>query len=155
MAITAETLIELIQSAIDARAIAESRIDAKREELAELERELDLLEQEEQGYRLALTRRFPETPSEDVPGSMPAVNEGLFPLVDDIASQGRSDAVWTAVKMLSRTGSTASPAGIEDFLRERGRDDSRDAIGAALAYLNRTKRVVRVGRGQWRPLEAT
>lgn len=153
MAITPEVLVELIDSTVVAREETEARLRDIRQELEELENERAALEQEEEGYRAALARRFPEIAAESAPEEAPRADVGLFPLADDFTTQPRSDAVETAVRILTQEAPSASPADIESFLRDRGRSDSRDAVGAALAYLNRTSRVTNVGRGQWRLAE--
>lgn len=156
MAITPETLIELIENTISTRMERADEIRNLRQECERLEMKLEELQQEEQGYRLALARRFPDVAGMSVPVSSPtpSAQAGLFALPDDLVTQSRSDAVEAAIRVLTRTASVASPAAIEEFLRSRGRDDTRDAIGAALAYLNRTDRVKNVGRGQWRLKES-
>jgi hypothetical protein len=70
---------------------------------------------------------------------------------DDWRDVGRSAAVLMAVHELLNDGHAyASPADIEALLRSKGREgDTRDYIGAALAYLNRSGQVDNVGRGQW------
>lgn len=153
MPITADTLLELIESTIAARQETETKIRDLMEQIQELETERDDLRVEEQGYRLALARRFPDSAAATTEARTSAV-VGLFSLDDGLERQPRSDAVETAVKILSRgPEGFATPAAIEEFLHERGRDDSRDAIGAALAYLNRNSRVMNVGRGQWKLAE--
>ncbi|WP_344785361.1 hypothetical protein [Microbacterium kribbense] len=149
MTITPQLLMELIESTIAARRETEDTIRDLRQQLEQLDDERSALEQEEQGYRLALTRRFPEAAAVSAPESAPHAEAGLFPLADDIADQSRSDAVETAVRVLTQAADFATPAGIEEFLQQHGRSDSRDAIGAALAYLNRSSRVANVGRAKW------
>ncbi|WP_300591638.1 hypothetical protein [Microbacterium sp.] len=150
MSITPDTFLELIQSAAAVRAETQQEVDRLRKELQQLEATIASLEQEEQGYRLALARRFPDTAGAHLPQPQPGDEPELFPLEDDLRKQSRSDAVETAVRVISKTEVSATPAHIEAFLHERGRDDTRDAIGAALAYLNRTGRVTNIARGQWR-----
>lgn len=152
MTINAELLIELIDSTVSAREKVEKRMSELREELESLTDDIDSLNLEEQGYRLALARRFPtaHAPGEE---SAPGTRTPLLSLDGDLAARSRSDAVETAVRMIARDAPAASPTAIEEFLHERGRDDTRDAIGAALAYLKRTNRVTRVSRGQWQPRE--
>lgn len=154
MAITPDVLVELIESTVTARREAEEKILDLRRQIEALDVECSELAQEEQGYRLALTRRFPEAPQASPPQEPTRHEVGLFALQNDIVSQPRSDAVEAAVRVLTRDGGTATPAAIEAFLHERGRTDSRDAIGAALAYLNRSDRVINVARAQWRLKES-
>jgi hypothetical protein len=153
MAINAELLIELIESTIAARKDVEKTRNDLRRKLEDLSEEIEALDRDEQGSRLSLARRFPNA---EAPGneSAPAERAGLFSLGTEFDAQSRSDAVEAAVRTITREQPTASPAEIELFLRERGRDDTRDAIGAALAYLNRTDRVTRVSRGQWQIRQA-
>ncbi|MEI5585410.1 MULTISPECIES: hypothetical protein [unclassified Agromyces] len=150
MAITASTLVELIESTIEARHETDKQIQALRRELEGLEVKRDQLLQEEQGYRFALARRFPDEDI-DAPNFAADSAPGSVRRTDDFLKQTRADAVEAAVRSIADERGTASPAAIEEFLRAGGRDDTRDAIGAALAYLNRTDRVVNVARGQWQP----
>lgn len=150
MAITPETLVELIESTVAARLEAEGKMRDLRQQIEELDVECSELAQEEQGYRLALARRFPDAAASSAPEAAPRADVGLFALQNDIASQPRSDAVESAVRVLTQGAEAATPAAIEEFLHERGRSDTRDAIGAALSYLNRNSRVINVGRAQWR-----
>jgi hypothetical protein len=62
----------------------------------------------------------------------------------------RTAAVEHAVRQLAGDGTPTSPAEIESFLNSVGRADTRDQIGAALAYLNRKNVVERASRAQWR-----
>lgn len=151
MPITPDMLIELIESTITAREDTEAQIRKLAEKIQELEKGREELRTEEQGYRLALARRFPDTVAETAEAP---TSTGLFSLDNGLEQQTRSDAVETAVRILSRgPEGFATPAAIEEFLEERGRDDSRDAIGATLAYLNRSSRVANVGRGKWKLAE--
>lgn len=154
MAITPDMLVELIESTVAARVEAEDKMRDLRRQMDELDVECSQLTQEEQGYRLALARRFPDAAAASTPQQAPRLEVGLFALQNDIVDQPRSDAVESAIRVLTQDGEPATPAAIEAFLHERGRSDSRDAIGAALAYLNRTDRVVNVARGQWRLKES-
>lgn len=150
MAITPEMLMELIESAIEARQEIEDDLRELAKRAERLERERDEIRLEEQGYRLALARHFPD--SAPVRETSASASNALFAIEDGIATMARTDAVEFAVRHLSREpGEVATPAEIEEFLRARGRDDSRDAIGAALAYLNRNGRVQNVSRGRWQP----
>jgi hypothetical protein len=150
MSITPDTFLELIQSAAAVRADTQREVDRLRKELQKLEAAIASLEQEEQGYRLALARRFPEAADAQLPQPQPGDEPELFPLEDDLRKQSRSDAVEAAVRVITKTEPSATPTLIEEFLHERGRDDTRDAIGAALAYLNRNGRVTNIARGHWR-----
>jgi hypothetical protein len=80
----------------------------------------------------------------------------LIAIDDDLdwLDMSRSDAVFHAVDIISKEQEDVSPADIENFLKAHGREDDRDSIGAALAYLNRNNRVNRLGRGRWVPARA-
>jgi len=149
MDITVDVLKKLIEDSIAARA----DVDAKRRDLQELMFELDRehaqLRAEEEAYRSAIARLFPEqidevAVSSDADVQAPPTGKGF-------ASLPRTEAVKAAVWDLGSGSSAAAPAEIEDYLHERGRTDTRDNIGAALAYLHRKHLVRRVSRGQWRP----
>lgn len=73
---------------------------------------------------------------------------------EDWSRDGRSDAVLRAVVAIAKSGRPATPGDILELLQAHNRaGDTRDYIGASLAYLNKSGRVKNVGRGQWVPVE--
>lgn len=149
MAITLETLTELIAGSRAAREEVEQEITAVEHQLAVLERKQNELQREEEGHRLALARLFPES-SDAMPTPVEQENTLLFPAESDLAPLPRTVAVEAAVRDLSAGSALASPSAIEQWLHERGRSDERDAIGAALSYLNKRGSIRRESRGAWR-----
>ena len=151
MAITAETLIDLILETRRAFVDVDTELSTLKMREAELRLARQQMADEEEAFVASLQRRFP---GEEVPGKSPAIeaeDEGNFFQIpeDDWQHEARSDAILRAVKELTESAGVASPGSIEELLHARNRDDSRDAIGASLAYLNRTNRIWRQGRGAW------
>lgn len=145
MAITAETLMELIDDARANRVRIDSDITRVRDELTHLEQRLVEARAEEEMYRLTLERKFPSTSTMAEPTAL----EGLDEANEDMSEFSRTDAVAQAVRVIATQSGVASPEAVEHYLRSRNRSDTRDAIGAALAYLNRRGKVRNVGRARW------
>ena len=148
MAINAESLTELILETQSTYTTIEAELTHIQARAAELMEQRDLLKQEEEAFRSSLARRFPGT---DVPGTIAsdAGPEVQADKDDDWVEVSRSAVVERVIKLLTENKGFATPAEIENYLREKGRDDSRDNIGAALAYLNRTKKVHSRARAEW------
>ncbi len=150
MAITAETLLELVNDARDARLALERQIAEIEAKVEELHTQREELEEEEQGYMATLQRRFPQA----VPAAQQDDDENTllpgFVTKGGVPSMPRTAAVQMAIDVLDEANGHATPAGIEAWLHERGRDDDRDQIGGAIAHLNRTGKIHSVGRGMWK-----
>jgi hypothetical protein len=152
MAIDYKTLTELIEDARQSRERVEAELVEAQMAVALLKRQQEELREEEDAYTATLTRRFA-----DEQGDLPPVDSDSFDLGVDMPVQidwramPRTNAVERAIAELTGTweDEPASPGGIENFLRQRGRDDDRDAIGGAIAHLNRTGKIRNVGRAQW------
>lgn len=145
-----DALIDLIELSRSQREKAESQAVSFRDRLAELETTITQLNQEEQSFLAALNRYFPEAVA-GIADEKTFEPEKPQPITQDgVARLGRSEAVELAVQSITRKATTASPEAIEEFLHASGRTDTRDQIGAALAYLNRSGRVERLARAQWR-----
>lgn len=150
MAITAESLSELIQETRKAFADVEDELVQLRKREAELQKQREDLAGEEEAFVSSLRRRFPDYDVSGSPLASPINREELGKSEDvDWREMPRSEAVLRAVTELNDTSGSASPGEIEELLRSRQRGDSRDNIGAALAYLNRSKKIWRRGRGDW------
>ena len=149
MAITPEMLTELIDDTIAARRSVEQRIRDLESQASRLSREREQLLKEEEGHRLTLERLFPHALAAHSSDVASSGQGSLFPVAEDLSSHSRTDAVEAAVRALSGSDRTASPAEIEAYLRDHSRDDTRDQIGAALSYLRVSGRIDRHGRGQW------
>ena len=160
MAVTSTTLIELVQEAQDSLEAIEDELIKLQARAAELVTTRDVLKEEERALLLILKRRYPgalpeagleQGPKEEESGAEPKREVGAVFQLDpnDWSYKTRTEAVVDAVEFLTEQNGTASPPSIEDLLKHRNRSDKRDAIGAALAYLNRTKKIWRRGRGDW------
>lgn len=82
-------------------------------------------------------------------------NSNLMPdlnAVTDWGNLARTSVVLDAVLALSKDSGAATPGAIVEFLSQRNRDDSRELVSAALAYLHKKHLVSNVGRGQWVPV---
>lgn len=150
MAITFETLNELIMDARDAREKAELELARALATVEELRRRQQQLREEEDAYVATLTRRFPDAQTGLAPISEDSFETGVdVAAPTEWAAMPRTTAVERAIAELTKTKDTASPADIEMLLRTNGRSDGRDEIGGAIAHLNRTGKIQRVGRAQW------
>lgn len=145
MEITADVLSELIADARYERRRVDEQIAALHVQLDELEQRRDDLTTEEESYQRTLARKFPtaEAPAEEQQTLL------LEDPVSDLRHMPRSAAVELAIAEITKSTSFASPSDIEDWLKERRRTDTRDQIGAALAYLNRTDKIRSLGRARW------
>lgn len=69
---------------------------------------------------------------------------------DDWSRAGRAEAVEKALAELTNTKGFASPTEIEELLKQHNRTgDTRDYIGASLAYLRRTNKAYTRARAEW------
>lgn len=150
MAVTAESLTELIdeaQNALDAVQDEINTIAARQRELIE---QRAVLEAERNAFIASLERRFPGTPS-PVPNAtvrIGSITASIIP-VDGWPLFSRSEAVERVVKELTEEKGFATPAEIERVLASKGRSDDRTAIGASLAHLNRQNKIHSLTRAQW------
>lgn len=148
MAISMETLKELISDAQRSRESVEKSLADVQARFQELAAERDELRREEETYRATLARRFP-TADAPLSQELDLEIESNEESGEDWVNMARTDAVEKVVLLLSDEQGVVRPADIEGELRRRGRTDSRDAIGGALAYLNKNGRVKSVGYGTW------
>lgn len=147
MAITAESLMELILEAQKANEEVEIELAAVQTRLAALTKRSDALKAEEEAFRASFERRYPGK-LEPALSTVPAAVARTSP-ENGWSTLSRTDSVQEAVKSLTEVKDFATPSEIENLLREKGRTDSRDNIGAALAYLNRIGKVHRRARAEW------
>lgn len=140
MAQTAHTLELLVEETRQEMDAVEADLAQTRARLAALQEKANVLREEHASFLAALRRRVPE--SEVVTDQVTA---------DDRNEEARwifmprTDAVVKALAAVE----PASPADVQAYLSERGRDDGRDLISAALAHLKRSGRVWRLGYSQW------
>ncbi len=155
MATESVTLIEaLIDDARDKREQVDEEIAEVEERLKTLRKKRSDLRDEEVVLTSVLFRitgngkdsSENETPA-DEPGTVSSQAED-----NDWSAVGRSEAVERAVAELTTSKGFATPADIEDLLKQRNRHgDTRDYIGASLAYLRRTHKVHTRARAEWVP----
>lgn len=155
MAITADSLTELVLETRRAYAEVNAELEAAQERVLDLIQQRENVASEEEAFVASLCRRFPD---HKIPGDEPIKKptdpiqlDGGMSIIpkDNWSYDSRSDAVQRAVAELTEAKGFATPAEIEQLLKTRARDDSRDAIGAALAYLNRTNKVYSRARAEW------
>lgn len=157
MAITAESLLELIKDVRGARADVAGKIPAAEKALADLREEDQGLAVEEQNYRATLTRRYPDRLVDaDIVPDIPYSPDATRPQVTSSATAAaewlylpRTLAVERVVSYFTDVKGFATPGDIERFLGQQGRTDSRDEVGGALAHLKRTEKIHSTGRAQW------
>ena len=147
MTISAEVLTEFIREAQSAYDDVQEQLRLLAERQSELGKQRDEIAEERDAFIASLERRFPDT-------KVPQADVTKYPLsfevpVDDWSNLSRSDVVERVVKQLTEEKGFATPAEIESILDSKNRADTRDAIGAALAYLNRSHKVHSVKRAQW------
>ena len=119
-----------LEEALAAKEAAEFRHD-------EVEAEISSLEVEIKGLQLAVVRRSGEQPSENRVSPREAKRW---------RERTRTDAIMA---VLEESEGPLGPVDITDILRGVGRDDLRDYVAASLAYLQKQRRVHRIGRAQW------
>ena len=113
------------------RALADAR-----EEQERLNAHIESLQAEAHGLQLALARHSGGAESRSASNGEATKWKRL----------ARTDAVVT---VLHTEPKALGPAEITKILHSKGRDDERDHVAAALAYLKRKGRVDHVGPGQW------
>jgi hypothetical protein len=150
VAVTPESLTELILEAQKSYDDVQKEIDSLNEQLEKLAKQRTELQLERDAFVNSLERRFPEfpVPIPNVRARIGSITLTVIPK-DDWSYLNRSEAVERAVQELTLQEDFATPARIQELLGTRNRDDSRDAIGASLAYLNRTNKVHSPARAQW------
>jgi hypothetical protein len=150
VAVTAESLTELITEAQKAYDEVQREIDALNERLGVLAEQRTDLQIERDAFISSLERRFPDAPV-PVPNAKLRISSITASSIapDDWSYLNRSEAVERAVKELTEQKGHATPAEIQDLLSRRRRDDDRTAIGASLAHLNRSKKIHSLTRAQW------
>ena len=110
---------------------AEQRLMSLRQQLAQLEHEIEETEAELRGLKIA-RRRHEGTPE---------------PKEDGWGEMKRTDAIVRALRELGRP---VAPSEAGAFLRDHGRTkDENYLVSASLAHLQKTGRVASQGRGQW------
>jgi len=119
-------------------------------ELVKVQRELELARVRESEIReerdaLAVVLRRREG------GAASVRSDTVAPVVtaSEFESLPRTEAVAVSLSELTSAGLPTGPKEIEAYFTERGRNDQRGHISAALAYLNTRQRAHRVGRGEW------
>jgi hypothetical protein len=149
VAVTAESLKELIDEAQRAYDDVSEELDRALARVQELTEQRAAISAERDAFIASLERRYPDqaVPTPETPKGLSFKIVELPP--NDWSYLNRSEAVERAVKELTELENFATPAAIQDLLAERGREDNRDAISAALAYLNRTNKVHSLARAQW------
>ena len=123
--------MELLHQLRTALSETDDALDAARHDRAELDVRIESLEMERRGLELAIARRN---------GTAPDANG------DTWRRMARTDAV---IKILEESDGPLSPIEVTEQLHRHGRDDRRDPVAAALAYLKRDNRVRHVGPAQW------
>jgi hypothetical protein len=151
MALSAEDWIEMIEDANRAYEDAQAELRRAKERVFELSEKSEVFQQERNFFIASFERRFPDHASPDAISEQHNPQIDLFPhpWADDWSNETRSDAVEHAVREITEKNEYATPAQIEEFLSSKNREDTRDAIGATLAYLNKTSKVHSTGRAQW------
>lgn len=124
---------------------AEAALSRKRQAIQVLLQDVELLEQEIHGLKLAVSRHGgTPTPTATLPG----LTE------DDHAVWQRLNRSEAVFRMLQKCGQPVGPTDLAKMLKQVGREgDTPNYVAAALAYLNRTNKIRSVGRAQWIPLE--
>jgi len=140
MTVSFETFSLILDDAADAVRKKEEELEKAQREVERISQERDELRRERDTLAAVARRRFPGTTIQGQQG---------VSAFEDWADLPRTSAVLEAVRRLTEESPWASPGAIERFLREQGRDDTRDYVGAALAYLNRNEKVENKGRGRW------
>lgn len=136
-----------------------TRYDAAVKEATALD--LELSELRRVIKELGLQKQVLEQVMSELAGTSTAASPTAASPVGDAATQSgpvtdwgnlsRTHVVEKAVEVLARMNGAATPDSIQEFLQARNRDDSKDMIGAALAYLNKKTKVRSIGRAQWIP----
>jgi hypothetical protein len=138
--VTVEMLNELIRDAERARDSTEAELAEAESTVTTLNQKLMEIREEEKSFRAALARRFPNAD---------AAKEPVPTEPDSWMNVSRTIAVERAIREMNQTFPTVSPGDIETCLARHGRDDDRDEIGGATAYLNKHNRIHSLGRGKW------
>lgn len=132
--------MDLIQTLEESRKALADALDRR----TQLDKEINDLEKEVVGLEIAVERRGGR-------GDAPTFSEATVTPTKDArrwARKPRTQAVTDALKDIYPK--TLGPRALTDVLHQYGRDDERDSVAAALAYLKNAKRVERVGYGEWR-----
>lgn len=153
MAVSAESLIDLIEEAQKAYNDIQKELNDIASRTLELNKQRDAIAKERDAFTSSLERRYPGTPV-PVDDSQTGPSTRVPPCfveipADDWSLYNRSEVVERSVKELTEEKGFATPAEVEAMLKSKNRSDNRDAIGAALAYLNRTKKVYSRARAEW------
>lgn len=152
MAVSAESLTELIVEAQKAYVDIQTELDKLANRVLELNDQRDAIAAERDAFISSLERRYPGAEVPMAATGKPDTHVGFREVpADDWSVFNRSEVVLRAVKELTEEKSFATPAEIEERLKSKNRDDGRDAIGAALAYLNRSSahKIYSRARAQW------
>jgi len=123
------TLLDQLRTALDE---TDEALRVARAERDRILAEIETLESERRGLDLAIARRNGSSEQTDDSGHWRRLN--------------RTDAV---VAVLNESDESLGPAEITERLIRHGRDDKRDSVAAALAYLKRTGRVSHIGTAAW------
>ncbi len=144
--------IALLESLIDAARDEREKIDDEvaviEDQLKTLRKKRTALHDEEVVLTSVLFRQTAGTGaapiSNDVDGSPVDPGDG------DWSQEGRSEAVEKAVVEITAAKGFATPAEVEELLRKRNRTgDTRDYIGASLAYLRKSDKAHTRARAEW------
>lgn len=116
-------------------------------ELRSAQEKIDKIKAERYGLELALARRQgnPEPPAPTREVTDP-ITVTPAPHAPDWGGLARTEA---ALRVLAIAGRSMHRKEILLEIHRRGRNDTLDDLSAALAYLNRTHRVVSLGKGVW------
>jgi hypothetical protein len=143
--VSLETLAAMIDDTRLEREGVETKLGAAMEAVEKLRTLQGQLRAEQDALEGRMSRLFPDEKT------VREIAEPPFPAYPNWQTMPRTVAVETAIAELSDAADSAGPSDIENFLRNRGRADTRDEIGGAVAHLNRTHKIHSVGRAKWVP----
>lgn len=136
-----ETLRQAIGDTDATLRIREGHIAELMAEVVKIKVEVESLNAERSGLALALKRH-----SSDLPPTDETIEDLGFELKSVWQELNRVAVVEKALQELNEP---ASPAQVAALLATHGRDETAEAVSAALAHLKRSERADRVGRAQW------
>lgn len=150
-----DTLAAALADAISRREQADVAIAAIEKQLAVLRDVRRSAITEQNVLQSIRARQSAGSDSPELDLDLPAPKTAEPMEFEDWGDLSRADAVLAAIRKLVAIQASASPGEIEAVLHAHHRDDTRVAIGAAIAYLHRTDQVKSFGRAQWVPAVKT
>jgi hypothetical protein len=143
---TTQTLRLLVEETSEELSSVEAELAAAREQVTRLEEKAVVLRAEHASFVSALERRVPAARVETAPSVAAEQIETPAPEpMNEWQRMSRTDAVEKALAEIEPAG----PADIHTYLTDKGRDDGRDLVSAALAHLKRSGRAWRGGYSLW------